>query len=102
MKTIFLKLIGMQIALAQQTAHTPPKSLPQIYDSLISYAVGFSYIIAAGMIIFGGYQILFAGANEENFKNGKKTITYAVIGIIVIFLAQSIIAIVRNNILGAP
>jgi hypothetical protein len=41
--------------------------------------------------LYGGFQILTAGGDEEKVKKGKTTLIQAVIGLIVIFLASNII-----------
>ena len=43
-----------------------------------------------GLIIYGGFLWMTAGGNEENVGKAKKTIYYAVIGMLIIFAAYSI------------
>ncbi len=44
--------------------------------------------------------MLTAGGDPEKFTKGRKTITYAAIGVAVIILANAIIAVVKS-VLGA-
>ena len=62
-----------------------------VFNSLIVKGLLLLGGIATIMIIYGGYLILFGGENEDNYKKGKKIVTYAVVGIIVIALAASIV-----------
>lgn len=48
--------------------------------------------IAVIYIIIGAYYYFFAFGNEERATTAKKTITYAVVGVIVIILAKFILA----------
>lgn len=51
------------------------------------------------MVLWGGFQILTAGGDESKFKAGKKTLTYAAIGLIVVLCASGLIFII-NEFLG--
>lgn len=51
------------------------------------------------MVLWGGFQILTAGSDESKFKEGKKTLTYAAIGAIVVICASGLILII-NEFLG--
>ncbi len=66
--------------------------LKQIVNFLILAAIP----ITALMIIYGAYQIMFAGGDTEKVKTGKNTILYTVIAFVIILLAWSIIAILQN------
>jgi hypothetical protein len=48
------------------------------------------------MIIIGGFRMIFAQGNEEAFGKAKKTITYAVIGLVVAVMSFSIVQIISN------
>lgn len=45
------------------------------------------------MIIIGGIQYITAAGNEDRAKGGKKTLTAAIIGLIIVILAYAIIKI---------
>ncbi|MBI4034223.1 MAG: hypothetical protein HY378_01605 [Candidatus Brennerbacteria bacterium] len=66
--------------------------LKQIVNFLILAAIP----IAALMIIYGAYQIMFAGGDTEKVTTGKRTILYTVTAFVIILLAWSIIAIIQN------
>lgn len=70
--------------------------IPKVLSSLIDIAVP----IGAIAIIYGAFQMLTAGGDPEKFTKGRKTITYAAIGVAVIILANAIIAVVKS-VLGA-
>jgi hypothetical protein len=48
------------------------------------------------MALIGGFQMLFAGGNPQKFTDGRKTITYAVIGFVVIIMAQGVVGIIQS------
>jgi|GEM_PF-4900748 len=53
-------------------------------------------IMGVLFIIVGGFEMVIAAGNEEMITKGKKTITWAVIGVIVAGLSFSIVSIVQN------
>ncbi len=54
-----------------------------------------SFIIPI-IIIIGAFQMMFAAGNPEKFATGQKTIVYAIIGYVVVLLANGIISIVKS------
>jgi ABC-type transport system involved in multi-copper enzyme maturation permease subunit len=63
-----------------------------ILDNILAYLIGLLYFVAVVFALYGGFQILTAGGDEEKVKKGKTTLIQAVIGLIVIFLASNIIS----------
>lgn len=76
------------------------RTFEQILDSIANFLIIISAPIVAIMVLYGGYQILFAGGSPEKFKEGKQTILYAVIGFIIILVAKGVTLLIKN-ILGA-
>ncbi|MBX9808991.1 hypothetical protein K2X92_01200 [Candidatus Gracilibacteria bacterium] len=68
-------------------------------QTLISNAMLFLGILGVCYGIWGGFQIITAGGDEEKVKKGRTIIIQVVIGLVVIFLANSIIQWVLNSIL---
>lgn len=52
--------------------------------------------IVALMVLYGAFQILFAGGEPEKFATGRKTILYAAIGYAIIFIASGISLIIKS------
>lgn len=53
-------------------------------------------IVAVIMMIVGGFQFVFSGGESEKTAAARKTILYALIGLVVIVLAEAIITFVVN------
>ncbi|MDQ7009822.1 MAG: pilin [Candidatus Gracilibacteria bacterium] len=60
-------------------------------SNILTYILGFLSIIAIGFAIYGGFQILTAGGDDDKVKKGKTTLINALIGIFVIMMAWSIV-----------
>lgn len=67
---------------------------------LIANAITFLYLIAVVYALWGWFNILTAGGDEEKVKKGKTVLIQAAIGLVVIFLASSIVQWIVTSILG--
>lgn len=59
---------------------------------LITNVLTFLGLLAVVYLLWGGFNILTAAGDDEKVKKGKTVITQAAIGIVVIFLAYSIVS----------
>jgi len=48
------------------------------------------------MIFWGAFQILTAAGNPEKITSGRKTITYAVIGYVIILIGWGFVSIIKE------
>ena len=71
-----------------------------ILTQIISKIAQLAIPIVVIMVLVGGFQIMTAGGNEEKVKEGKSTIKWAVIGYIIILLANGLVLIIKS-VLGA-
>jgi hypothetical protein len=62
--------------------------------NILSIAVG---IVAVIMIILGGLRYVTSGGSSEKITSAKNTILYALIGLIIVALAQVIVRFVLNK-----
>jgi hypothetical protein len=67
--------------------------------NIISGIVG---VIAVIMIVYGGFKYITSGGDSNNVSGAKNTIIYAIIGLIIVALAQLIVHFVlgQANTLG--
>ena len=65
--------------------------------NIIAWALGIFSLVAVVMIIIGGMQWLTSGGNEERIELAKKTISSAVIGMIIVLLAWAIVIFVAGT-----
>lgn len=86
----------------------PTSGLPKVCTagSAISWitnmALGFAGVIAVVFIIVGGYMYLTSAGNDEAAEKGRKVLTNAIIGLIIIILSATIIRIVVNTLDSGP
>lgn len=75
-------------------------SVDQSVQTLIAAALTFLYLIAVVYWLWGGFNILTAGWDEEKVKKGKTVIINAIIWLIVIWLVGSIVQWVATQLLS--
>ena len=63
------------------------KHLINIFSAVIG-------VVAVIMIIFGGFRYITSGGNDSSVTSAKNTILYAVIGLIIVALAQLLVRFV--------
>lgn len=76
------------------------QSVAGIVEGLACYATQLVTIIMVVMIVWYGFQMMLAQSNESKFAEARKSLGYAVVGMIVILGAYTIIATVGNTIQG--
>lgn len=77
-----------QCAAAGTDATTKINNIVHTIVNLLSAVVG---IVAVIMIIVGGFRYITSGGNDTSVTSAKNTILYAIIGLVVVALAQLIV-----------
>lgn len=67
--------------------------------NILSVVVG---IVAVIMIIVGGFQYLTSQGDSGKVTNAKNTILYAIVGLVIVALAQIIVQFVTGRLGNAP
>jgi hypothetical protein len=77
-----------QCTTATSDATTRINDIIHTIVNLLSAVVG---VVAVIMIIFGGFRYITSGGNDTSVTSAKNTILYAIIGLVVVALAQLIV-----------
>jgi hypothetical protein len=48
------------------------------------------------MIIFAGYQLIFSGGDAKAVEGGRKTLTFAILGLVLVFLSFFILNVISS------
>jgi hypothetical protein len=67
---------------------------------LVNIAAVAGGIVAVIIIIWGGFTYVTSGSDTNKINAARNTIIYAVIGLIVIVLAQTIVSFILTRIIG--
>jgi heme/copper-type cytochrome/quinol oxidase subunit 2 len=73
-------------------AKDPNQLIVKVINIMLQVAFGIALIF----VIVGGYMYITAAGNEEQAGKGRKTITYALIGIVIIVMSYTIVLVVKN------
>lgn len=69
---------------------------------VVNILLTFAGAIAVIFLIVGGYQYIAAHGNEEAIEKAKKTITGALVGIIIIIISFAVVAIINELLTRGP
>jgi len=67
--------------------------------TMINWAIGLAALAAVGMLIFAGYMYISASGDEGKVEKATKTLTFAIVGLVVCFIAVVLVRFVLTNIL---
>lgn len=70
--------------------------IPILVKNLINAALAFSGFVALVLIIYAGIMYVTSKGDQAKLDNAKKTLTYAIIGLIVIFFSFFIVAVISQ------
>lgn len=71
-------------------------TVKELIDKVSTWVLGFAAAVAVLFIIWAGLQMVTAAGNKERYEAAKKTLTYAVVGLIIIVLALAIVTFVTR------
>lgn len=74
------------------------QSPAEIVVNIIEFALGLVGLLALVMFIYGGFVVLTAHGNAEQFKKGMHTLLYAVIGMVIILTSYSVLNYIFTNV----
>ncbi len=70
--------------------------IPVVFNNLVFWLIGLAGVTAVFFIIFAGIKFLTSGGDPKQVEGARKTLTYAILGLILILLAGAIIAIIAQ------
>ncbi len=76
-----------------------PKDLEKGLMNLTNWILGFISMVAVLFVIWGGVQYLTSVGDENRKESGKRTVTYALMGLVIAALAYGIINVIVSKIL---
>lgn len=87
----YAQQFGADIPAIPGTAQGGSNATRDSLVKVINFFLGFLALVAVVFVIVGGVRILVAAGNEEQVTKGRKTIVYALIGLIIVFFARVIV-----------
>lgn len=103
--SFFLVLFALSanVVNANWTSPAQPSGVPSEFDSAVlnatNWILGFVGMIAVLMIIWGGVLYLTSAGDEDKAKTGKRTLSYAIIGLAIAGIAYALVNVIVTVIL---
>lgn len=73
------------------------ESFTSIADNVAQFlVVDIAIPLSVIMVLVGAFQIMTAGGDPEKFSKGRKTITYASIGLAAAFISLGTVALIKS------
>lgn len=70
--------------------------IPIVIRNLVNAALVFAGVIALFLIIYAGYKFISSKGDPQAVDAAKKTLTYAIIGLVIIFLSFFIVQVIAT------
>jgi len=70
--------------------------LEGVFSRVVGYALGFAGIVLFVLLIIGGFKYITSGGDPKAVEGAKKTLTYAIGGLIVILISYLILVLISN------
>lgn len=71
------------------------KDFEGVFSNVLGLLIGLGAIIFFIMLVLGGFSIMSSGGDPKALETGKKTITYAIGGIILLALSLLVFKVVE-------
>jgi Type IV secretion system pilin len=84
----------------QATTASSTSALDNVIQTAVNVLSAIVGIIAVIMIIVGGFRYVTSGGNDTSVTSAKNTILYAIIGLVVVALAQVIVHFTLSKLTG--
>jgi hypothetical protein len=89
---------GISGAEAAGNCTTAGKSIDDIIRTIINFMSALIGTVAVVMVIVGGFKYITSGGDASKVGAAKSTLTYAVIGLVIVAMAQFIVQFVLKEV----
>ena len=96
-----LGLFAANMALADDTTVTITdplggKRLEDIIQGITNFIFGLALLVCPIFIIWGGFEMVLANGEEKKITEGRQKIVYSLVGLVIIALSSTFVAVVKN------
>lgn len=91
MKTLALSIGGEDITVKQGVPTGGLDKLAEIIQTTIALSFFLAIVIALFVLLLSGFQWMFSGGDKQKLQQARSRITYAIVGLALVFLSLLII-----------
>lgn len=77
-------------------------SVLNFINSIVNLALDFAFIISVIMVLYSAFLYVTSGGESTKAETAKKILLWAVVGIILLFLAKTIVGLVQTQVQVRP
>ncbi len=85
------------LTFAARIKPTTMTSLPQLLSYIKNFLLGFSGALAVLFLVIGGIEMITSGGNPKRLETAKKTLTFAIIGLVAVLLSSVILQLIAGD-----
>lgn len=63
---------------------------------ILDFLINVGLALAPIFILVGGFQMLTSGGDPNKFTTGRKTVTYAAVGLAVIIISKGVVSVIQS------
>jgi len=78
---------------------TTGMDFPELIINIINWLIGFAAVLSVVMIIVSGFQFVISFGDEKKISKATSSLIFAIVGMILVFIAPLIIQFVLDNFL---
>ena len=75
-------------------------TLLELVVNILNWVIAFSAVLSVVMVISAGFQYITSMGNEEKIGKATSTLIFAIIGMVIVFIAPLLIQYVIDNFLS--
>ncbi len=70
--------------------------LPAIIQTALNWLLAFAGVVALFFILLSGFKFITSGGDAKQADSARKTLTYAILGLVLILLSFAIVNLIAN------
>lgn len=86
----------IDISIFNRTGYT---DLSVFVLDIINWGIALSALIAVIMVVVAGFKFIFSMGDEKKIQSASQTLIFAIIGLVLVFIAPMVIRFVLTNFL---
>lgn len=102
---IYFPLIGIILTANAMAADVVPNPLKagtftELITSIADFLLSAGMALATLMILYGGFQYVTSGGDENKVKSAHQTLTWAIVGLTILIVGKGLVFVIQGIILG--
>ena len=99
---VFLISVNVQAGLVNIDNPITTADFNELVENILNWVLGIAGSVALLMLIAGGVMYATAAGSEEKLKSAKKTVLYAILGVVIVILSYSMIKVLHAILTVTP